>query len=148
MSLPNESLTNEPKDKLIGFANKIIIYSVKFLALLMVIVILWSLLDVIMHLYHNVSLSFESRFNAEVLLQTLGSFLAVLIAIEVFLNIVFYLSKDAIHVPLVLATALTAIARKVIIMDITTIAPLYAFAIAALIFALGISYWLVTRKDH
>jgi len=44
-----------------------------------------------------------------------GSFLSVLIAIEIFLNITLYLREDVIHVKLVVATALMAIARKVIV---------------------------------
>ena len=43
--------------------------------------------------------------------------MAVLIAIEIFINIMVYLREDVIHVKIVLATTLMAIARKVIILD-------------------------------
>ena len=50
-----------------------------------------------------------------------GTFMAVLIAIEIFINITVYLRDDVIHVKIVLATALMAIARKVIILDLETV---------------------------
>ncbi len=46
--------------------------------------------------------------------------MVTLIAIEIFLNIVLYLRDDVLHVKLVLATALMAIARKVIVLDYKT----------------------------
>ncbi len=75
-----------------------------------------------------------------------GAFMATLIAIEIFLNIVLYLRDDVLHVKLVLATALMAIARKVIVLDYKTLAPEYIWATAAIILALSIGYWLVARK--
>ncbi len=44
-----------------------------------------------------------------------------------------------------MATALMAIARKVIILDFKTITPDYMFATAMLVFAMSIGYWLVVR---
>lgn len=143
---PEESLVTRTRDPLIDYLNQIVVLSVKFLAILMVFVILWALADVVMHLYNQIFIAAFLIFNIDSLLVTFGAFLAVLIAIEIFLNIVFYLKKDAIHVPLVLATALTAIARKVIILDFSTITPPYIFATAAVIFSLGISYWLISSR--
>lgn len=42
-----------------------------------------------------------------------------------------------------LATALMAIARKVIIIDFKTITPMYIFATDAVVLALGVTYYLV-----
>ncbi|MDB4444397.1 phosphate-starvation-inducible PsiE family protein, partial [bacterium] len=82
------------------------------------------------------------------ILYTFGAFLTVLIAIEIFLNITLYLRDDVIHVKLVVATALMAIARKVIVFDFKEIGYQYVFAIAAVVFALGITYWLIARKKE
>jgi uncharacterized membrane protein (DUF373 family) len=57
------------------------------------------------------------------ILATFGAFMAVLIAIEILININIYLRDDLIHVKIVMTTALMAIARKVIIMDFDKIAP-------------------------
>jgi len=143
-----ESLVKVTGDPLIRVLNKVVTCTVKVLAVLMVFVILWSLIDVIIYITYQVSSLTLSRFNIENLIGTLGAFLAVLIAIEIFLNIIFYLKKDAIHVPLVLSTALTAVARKVIILDYSTATPQHVYATAAVIFAVGITYWLVSRNNN
>ena len=63
-----------------------------------------------------------------VILATFGVFMVVLIAIEIFQNIILYLRDDVIHVKIVLSTALMAIARKVIILVYNELEPLYIFA--------------------
>jgi uncharacterized membrane protein (DUF373 family) len=140
-----ESLVEKSNDPLIRFLNKTVIFSVKILAVIMVIVIWLALISVAVHLFERMITKPFLLFDVETLITTLGDFLAVLIAIEIFLNIVFYLKKDAVHVPLVLATALTAAARKVIILDYTATSWDHLLATAAVIFAVGITYWLVTK---
>ena len=142
-----ESLVRESPDVLIRFLNKIVVFCVQVLAILMVFLIVWSVIDVIGHVYEQVAAPPVFSFNEETLIATLGGFLAVLIAIEIFLNIVFYLKRDAIHVPLVLSTALTAVARKVIVLDYKVSTPDYIYATAAIILAVGLTYWLVTKKS-
>lgn len=83
--------------------------------------------------------------SGEDILATSGAFMAVLIAIEIFININIYLRDDVIHVKIVMATALMAIARKVILMDFDRIAPEYVWATAAVVLALSVGYWLVVR---
>ena len=67
------------------------------------------------------------------ILATFGAFMAVLIAIEIFFNITIYLWDDIIHVKIVMAMALMAIARKVIILDYTIISNCYVYVAAALV---------------
>jgi uncharacterized membrane protein (DUF373 family) len=142
------SLVQSNPDPLIRHLNKLVVYCVKCLAVLMVLVIFLAMFDVLVHLYKQVSTSITSAFNIDNLIAILGSFLAVLIAIEIFLNIIFYLKKDAIHVPLVLATALTAASRKVIILDYSLTPPMTLFALASIIIALGTSYWLISKMNN
>ena len=113
----------------------------------MVFVVWLALADVIFHMYQEFQVSPVGLFNVEKLISTMGNFLVVLIAIEIFMNIIFYLKKDAIHVPLVIATALTAVSRKVIIFDYKVIDSIHFFGVASLIFALGFVYWLITKKE-
>ena len=72
----------------------------------------------------------------------------VLIAIEIFLNITLYLRKDVIHVKLVVATALMAIARKVIVFDFKELGYEHVLATGAVVPSLGITYWLISRRDQ
>jgi len=71
---------------------------------------------------------------------------AVLIAIEIFLNITLYLRDDVVHVKLVVATALMAIARKVIVFDFAKIDGMEILGTGAVVLGLGIVYWLMDRK--
>ena len=81
---------------------------------------------------------------------TFGAFMAVLIAVEIFINIRLYLGTNVFPVQLVVATALMAIARKVIVLDFETLTPMYLLGIAATTLALGITYWLLKQssQDH
>ena len=81
------------------------------------------------------------------ILATFGAFLAVLIAIEIFTNITLYIRNDVLPVELVVATALMAICRKVIFFDFIELTPMYILATAAVVLALGITYWLISRKQ-
>jgi uncharacterized membrane protein (DUF373 family) len=89
----------------------------------------------------------EPRFILEIddILATFGTFMAVLIAIEIFVNIVLYLRHDVIHVKLVIATALMAIARKVIILDFAETSAMEALALGVVLVATALAYWIVYR---
>lgn len=144
---PDDNLTTPVHDRLIHNLSKAVVFAVKILAILITIVIFWGVADVVVHLYNQIRFP-SGAFNAENLVAILGTFLAVLIAIEVFLNIIFYLKKDAFHVQLVVATALTAAARKVIVFDYAILNPQYIYATAAVILAIGVTYWLVSKTQE
>ena len=141
----DEGLSENHWDPLIRFLIRIIRHAVRALAVLMVLVILWGIGDVVWILYNNLVAPPFLLLNINDLFATFGAFLAVLIAIEIFMNIILYLRDDIIHVRLVLATALMAIARKVIVLDFKVIRPEYVAAIAAVVIALGVTYYLVYR---
>ena len=114
----------------------------------MTLVIMWSVADVAWGLSQRVMAPVVGLLSVNDILALFGAFMAVLIAIEIFLNIVLYLRDDVMHVKLVLATALMAIARKVIVLDYKTLEPEYIWATAAVVLALSIGYWLVARKTQ
>lgn len=135
--------TEEP---LIHWLHVVIRFCVRILAVLMTLVIMWSVVDVGWVIYQRASASPVGLLNVNDILVSFGAFMATLIAIEIFLNIVLYLREDVLHVKLVLATALMAIARKVIVLDYKTLEPEYIWATAAVILALSVGYWLVAKK--
>lgn len=143
---PGHDIQLEHEDPTIRFLHRIIRLAVKILAILMVIVIVWGIGDVVYVLYQRLTQPPFMLLQINDILATFGAFLAVLIAIEIFINIRLYLSTSAIPVRLVIATALMAIARKVIIMDFDEITPPFIYGTAAIIFSLGITYWLITRR--
>lgn len=145
---PGHDLHLGHEDPTIRFLHRIIRIAVKILAILMVLVIVWGIGDVIYVLYQRLTEPPFLLLQINDILATFGAFLAVLIAIEIFINISMYLSTNVIPVRLVIATALMAIARKVIIFDYETITPPFIFGTAAVVLALGLSYWLITKKGQ
>lgn len=140
-----EELSLDEEDRFMKILHHTIRGAVKVLAVLMVFTILWGVIDVIYILYQQLLAPTFTTFSIRDIVTTFGAFMAVLIAIEIFINITLYLRKDVIHIKLVVATALMAIARKVIIFDFSKITPLYIFGTATVVLALGITYWLIDR---
>jgi uncharacterized membrane protein (DUF373 family) len=143
----HEELPSEHHDPLIEFLHRTIRIAVKILAVLMVFVIVWGIGDVIYMLYQRLMTPPLFLLSISDILATFGAFLAVLIAIEIFTNITLYIRNDILPVKLVVATALMAICRKVIIFDFKELTPMYILATSAVVLALGITYWLVSKKE-
>lgn len=145
-AIGHSELGLDEEDPLINLLHRIIRGAVRVLAVLMVITIAWGVVDVINVLIDKVFIPSFEELRARDIIVTFGAFLAVLIAIEIFLNITLYLRDDVVPIKLVIATALMAIARKVIIFDFEKIEPLYVLATAAVVLALGVVYWLMDEK--
>ncbi len=142
-----DDLSN-PKEPLIQKLRVIIHFAVRMLAILMTLVILWGVGDVGYVLYEKLMDDPFLMLTISDILATFGAFMAVLIAIEIFINITIYLREDVIHVKIVMATALMAIARKVIILDFSEISADYVWAMSAVVLAMSIGYWLVHRYSE
>jgi hypothetical protein len=91
---PGHELADYSEDAFIGFLHKIIRVAVKVLAALMVAVIVWGIGDVIYVLYQRLIEPPFLLLSISDILATFGAFLAVLIAIEIFINITLYLKTD------------------------------------------------------
>ena len=136
-----------PDDPLIRGLSRSIRFAVRVLAVLMVLVIWWGVADVAYVLYSRIAAHPFYLLNISDLLATFGAFMAVLIAIEIFINIISYLRENVIHIKIVLATAFMAVARKVIVLDYQEVGSDYVFATAALVLALAVAYWLAVVKN-
>ncbi len=143
----HDELPTEHDDKLISVLNKFIKFAVKILAILMVIVIFWGVADVFYIIYKQLLVPPFLLLSLSDIFKTFAGFLAVLIAIEIYQNIILYLRTDIMPIKLVIATALMAIARKVIILDFKELTPLYVFSTGFVVIALGITYFLLD-KNH
>ncbi|WP_163339863.1 phosphate-starvation-inducible PsiE family protein [Desulfopila sp. IMCC35008] len=132
-------------DPFLYFLKRIIHYSLKMLAALMILVIIFGVIDVGWTLYERLKVPPYFILTMGDVLATFGAFMVVLIAIEIFQNIILYLRDDVIHVKIVLATALMAVARKVIILDYSDMHSLYVFATGVVLLATGLVYYLVHK---
>lgn len=135
-----------PKEPLIRPLRQVIHLAVRLLAILMTLVIIWGVIDVGWVLYKKLMAPPFMILSIGDILATFGAFMAVLIAIEIFINITIYLRDDVIHVKVVMATALMAIARKVIILDFEKISSDFVWATAGVVLAMSIGYWLVLKR--
>jgi uncharacterized membrane protein (DUF373 family) len=143
--LTHDEFSQAHKDPLIRFLHRVIRFAIQILAILMVLVILWGVTDVVYVMYQSLMTPPIFLLDVGDIFQIFGAFMVVLIAVEIFTNIRLYLGSDELPVRLVIATALMAIARKVIILDLAEIEPSYVLGIAAVVMALGLTYWLLSK---
>jgi uncharacterized membrane protein (DUF373 family) len=84
---------------------------------------------------------FGTRLN-----ELLGDLLILLIALEVLQNITAYLRRGIVQIQLVLLTAMTAVARKVIVLPPGEESkPLLLIGLGIAVLALAGAYWLVRQ---
>jgi uncharacterized membrane protein (DUF373 family) len=144
--MAHEELSRDHDDPLIRFLHHVIRFSIKVLGVLMVAVILWGVADVIYVIFTNVMSPPRFLLDVGDIFQIFGAFMVVLIAVEIFTNIRLYLGTDELPLRLVIATALMAIARKVIVLDLEEIDALYVLAISSVVLSLGVTYWLISKN--
>lgn len=136
-----------PNDPFMRALDRVIKLAVRVLAVLMALLILFGVADVVFEMYQLLNTAPIMILRISDILTLFGAFMAVLIAIEIFTNIAIYLRDDVIHVKIVMATALMAIARKVIVMDYEKTSPEFVYGTAAVVIAMSIGYWLVVKYD-
>lgn len=117
------------------------------LILLMVVVVSLATLDLGWGIVQEVIKPPFIFIDVEKLLDIFGLFLLVLIGIELLDTIRAYLKEHVVHEEVILAAALIAVARKVIVLDVKKTDPLIIFGIAAIILAVSAAYWIV-KKMH
>jgi uncharacterized membrane protein (DUF373 family) len=117
----------------------------KIMAIALVFVIFGALFDLLRILTFDLFFTDPRGAFSIPLLKIFGMFLNVLIALELMENVTAYLRNHTIQLELVVITALTAVARKVIIFDSKADGDLTGLAIAVL--SLSISYWIVRSQN-
>jgi uncharacterized membrane protein (DUF373 family) len=119
----------------------------KVLSIGMIVVILAMVIDLAIVLFNAILSTSPGAFLGQPVIDLFGLFLSVLIALEILENITAYIRSHVVQVELVIATALTAVGRKIIILDLNNISGTTLIGLAIAIFALAISYWIV-RVSH
>jgi uncharacterized membrane protein (DUF373 family) len=82
----------------------------------------------------------------EVFQLVFGEILTLLIALEFNHTLQYVITRETgiVQARIVIVIAELAIARKVIVTDLTSLSPIWVAALAALITSLGAAYWLVS----
>src|SRR5690606_14535066 len=89
--LPDSDESRLHDEILVRHLRRIINVAVRVLAVLMTIVIVWGVVDVGYGIYEQASTPPYYLLGINQILATFGAFIAVLIAIEIFINITVYL---------------------------------------------------------
>lgn len=124
---------------------KIIIFT---LVLMMALVLLLGTVELGWIIYQDIVSPPFFLLEIDELLEIFGLFMLVLIGVELLETIVkTYLSQSGDHARIVIAVAIIAIARKVIILDVKDLSGPILLGIAAIIMALCCGYYLVKQKS-
>lgn len=117
----------------------------KILSLLMVAVVLFSIYDLVILLIADFFLQPPEMLRSR-LFDIFGLFLNVLIALEILENVTAYLRKHSVQLELVIVTALTAVARKIVIFDLEKKSPEHLISMSVAVFMLALSYIIIRRN--
>lgn len=117
----------------------------KVLTLSMIAVILFAVFDLVVFISEKLFFAPHPLFK-DSLFEIFGLFLNILIALELLENITAYLHKHVFSLELVIITSLIAVARKIIIYDLDKKGGDALVGLALAIFALSISYWIISSR--
>jgi len=117
------------------------------LTVMMAIVLLLATIDLAHLIIKDVLHPPYFLLEVKDLLDIFGLFLLVLIGIELLETIKTYLAEHLIRVEVVFMVALIAIARKIIILDVSVFPSLTLVGIGAILIALAVGYYLI-RRSH
>ncbi|MEJ2128222.1 MAG: phosphate-starvation-inducible PsiE family protein [Woeseiaceae bacterium] len=112
---------------------------------LMGIVVISGVFEVAWVVFHDLFQPPGFFLGVQDLFDVFGLFLMVLIGLELMTSIKMYLDSNTIHAEIMFLVALTAVARKVVILDSGSIDPMTVFAIAALVIALSGGYYFIKK---
>ncbi len=87
-----------------------------------------------------------AQLSAAQFLNLFSFVLLVLIGVELIESVQLFLTDAHVHVEFLILIALTAICRKIIIMEVTKEAPLTLMGIAALVISLAAAYFLIKGR--
>ncbi|HBB90271.1 MAG: phosphate-starvation-inducible E-like protein [Geobacteraceae bacterium GWC2_55_20] len=133
---------------MIGYIKKIEKFIVLILVVMMALVLLLSTIELGWIIYKDIVSEPVFLLEINELLEIFGLFMLVLIGVELLETIVkTYLSQTTDHAQIVIAVAIIAIARKVIILDVKDLSGPLLLGIAAIIMALCTGYYLVKQKS-
>jgi uncharacterized membrane protein (DUF373 family) len=117
----------------------------KLLALLLAVVIGFAVFELVVESSIKIAQFQTDWFNGG-LIKLLDQLLLIFIALEVLQNVTAYLRDQVVQIELVLLTAMTAVARKVIVLPPGTESkPQLMAGFGVIVVGLAAAYWLVKR---
>ncbi len=116
------------------------------LLLFMGVVVVAATLELIWLLYKDIITPPNILLGLAELFDIFGLFMMVLIAIELMSSIHMYIKNKRIHVEIIFLIGITAVIRKVVILDSNATDPMYLIGLATLLGALSAGYYLIKKN--
>lgn len=120
-------------------------YITLILILLMITIVTLSVADLVRVLIKDILSPPLLLLDVDELLNSFGMFLMIMIGIELIETLKAYSHKREVRAEVIILVAVIALARKVVILDLKIIDPISLLALAAIIIALAICYYLIKR---
>jgi len=119
------------------------------LTLVIGVVILVALYRLIISVIETLVLRSLNPLEHEVFQSVFGEILTVLIALEFNHTLQYVIARERgiIQAKIVILIAALALVRKIIVTDLSAASPASVAALAALLLALGVTYWLVRERE-
>lgn len=114
----------------------------KILLVVIIFITFYAVVDLAINLSQTI-LTTQVGSLGKTLISIFGLFLNILIALELLENIAGYLRKHVFQVELVIVTAIIAVARKIVILDLEKTSGLDLIGLATAIIALTIGYYII-----
>ncbi len=131
--------------KYINKFQKVVIWSVIWM---MVLVILGTTLEVGWIIVSNLTNPPYLLFEVDNVLDIFGLFFIIIIGIELLETIKMILDESMMNVGIIILVGLTALVRKILVIDIKTTSPLFLVGMGVLIVALAAAYYLVVLSGN
>jgi uncharacterized membrane protein (DUF373 family) len=116
---------------------------------LLMLVLVASVIELVWYIFLSLSNEPIYLLESHELIAVLGAFLLVLIGVELLDTIKAYFSENTIHVEIVVLLAIIAIARKVILLDPSTVSGIEfgieLIGIGVIVICLAGGYYLIKR---
>jgi uncharacterized membrane protein (DUF373 family) len=120
----------------------------KFLGLILLLLILLASGELARQLFLSLWRG-QYQWQGDALFSFFGELLNILIGLELLQNITAYLKRHAVQIQLVLLTAITAVARKLIVLPGTAESkPMMIFALGLTVLSLSGAYWLMRQVNE
>ena len=148
----HHSCTNEMKflsdDRFLGGIHNYERQLAKLLALVLAVVIGFAVFELVVESSIKIA-RFQTAWFDGGLIKLLDRLLMIFIALEVLQNVTAYLRDQVVQIELVLLTAMTAVARKVIVLPPGTESkPQLMAGFGVIVVGLAAAYWLVKRARY
>ncbi|WMW21176.1 phosphate-starvation-inducible PsiE family protein [Methanolobus mangrovi] len=120
---------------------------IKIVIVMMAFVILSATLEIGWIVFKDLFTPPLFLIGVEQILDVFGLFFLVIIGIELLETVKMIITESSMNVDVIILVGVTAIVRKVMIIDIKNTAPLFLIGLGTLILALAATYYLINSSE-